>query len=129
MGNRTLDAPAVAPPFGKYSHAVEVPAGQRWLCVSGQVGVTPNGVVARGAQAQCEQAFANLLAILEDAAMGLDDIVRLGVFLVDAGDVAAYRAVRDRVLDGRRPASTLLVVEALASEEWLVEIEMTAARP
>ena len=119
--------PAIAAPFGGYSHAVEVPAGMRQLHVSGQVGVAPDGTLATGTEAQCARAFDNLLAILAGAGMGLDDIVKIDVYLTRPDDVAAYRAVRDRVLEGRRPASTLLVVSALADPRWLVEIQMTAA--
>jgi enamine deaminase RidA (YjgF/YER057c/UK114 family) len=35
---RSYNPDAVAPPFSRYSHAVETPAGARWLHVSGQVG-------------------------------------------------------------------------------------------
>jgi hypothetical protein len=51
--------PTVAPPFSRYSHGVEAPAKARWLIISGQVGVTPEGEVLTGAQAQIEQAWRN----------------------------------------------------------------------
>ena len=120
-------AASIAPPFSAYSHAVEVPPGLRSLQVSGQVGVAPDGTLPESFTAQCEQAFHNLFAILEEAGMGLDDVVKLGVFLTRSGDVAGYRDVRDRLLEGRRPASTLLVVAGLANPRWLVEIELVAA--
>ena len=40
---------SVAPPFSRFSHAVEVPAGARWLHISGQIGVKPDGTIAEGA--------------------------------------------------------------------------------
>jgi enamine deaminase RidA (YjgF/YER057c/UK114 family) len=52
----------VAPPFSRYSHAVEAPAAARWLHVSGQIGVKPDGTVAAGAEAQLEQARRNIFA-------------------------------------------------------------------
>ena len=118
----------VSPPFGKYSHAVEVGPGARWLHVSGQVGVMPDGKIAQGISDQCEWAWKNLLAILDDAHMGLSDVVKITTYLVNAGHVAAFREARDRVVGDIRPASTLVVVEALASPEWLVEVELTAAK-
>lgn len=118
----------VAPPFGNYSHAAVVAKGAQWLHLSGQVGVQPDGTLAQGIDAQCEWAWKNLLAILESSGMGLGDVVKTTTYLVDVDHVAAFRRVRDRVIGAHRPASTLVVVQALASPEWLVEIELEAAR-
>ena len=124
-----FDSPAgVAPPFGKYSHRALVDEGARWLHVSGQVGVKPDGSMAAGIDAQCEWAWKNLLAILESSGMELADVVKTTTYLTDSAHVAAFRNARDRVIGDHRPASTLVVVAALASPEWLVEIELVAAR-
>ena len=113
--------------FSTYSLAVEAPAQARWLHVSGQVGVAPDGALAEGPEAQMETAFRNLLAILNSAGMGPHDLVKVTVFLTRAEDVGRYREVRDRMLAGATPASTLLVVAALGDPDWLVEIEAIAA--
>ncbi len=113
--------------FSSYSLAVEAPAGARWLHVSGQVGVAPDGSLAQGTEAQMETAFRNLLAILNSAGMGPHDLVKITVFLTRSEDVGLYRQVRDRMLAGATPASTLLVIAALADPGWLVEIEAVAA--
>ena len=118
----------VAPPFGKYSHAGEVEAGARWLHASGQVGVMADGTMAEGIAAQCEWAWKNLQGILQGAGMEMSDVVKTTTYLVDAGHVAAFREARDRAIGDYRPASTLIVVKALASSEWLVEIELVAAK-
>ena len=118
----------VAPPFGKYSHAGEVDAGARWLHVSGQVGVTADGTMAEGIAAQCEWAWKNLQGILQGAGMEMSDVVKTTTYLVDAGHVAAFREARDAAVGDHRPASTLIVVQGLASPEWLVEIELVAAK-
>jgi 2-iminobutanoate/2-iminopropanoate deaminase len=118
---------AVAPPFSRYSHGVEAPANARWLYVSGQVGVTPEGKVAEGAAAQIEQAWRNVLSVLETAGMGPRDLVKVTTFLIDRADLPAARAIRDRMLQGAEPASTLLFVAGLASPDWQVEIEAVAA--
>jgi 2-iminobutanoate/2-iminopropanoate deaminase len=118
---------AVAPPFSPYSHGVEAPASTRWLYVSGQVGVTPEGRVLDGAEAQIEQAWRNVLSVLEAAGMGPRDLVKVTTFLLDRADLAAARAIRERMLQGAEPASTLLIVAGLASPEWRVEIEAVAA--
>ncbi len=117
----------IAAAFSSYSLGVEAPAQARWLHVSGQVGVAPDGALAEGPEAQMETAFRNLLAILNSAGMGPHDLVKVTVFLTRPEDVGLYRQVRDRMLAGATPASTLLVVAALADPDWLVEIEAVAA--
>jgi 2-iminobutanoate/2-iminopropanoate deaminase len=118
---------AVAPPFSRYSHGLEVPGDARWLHISGQVGVAPEGKVADGAEAQIEQAWRNVLSVLEAAGMGPRDLVKVTTFLINRADLPTARAVRDRMLQGAAPASTLLFVAGLASPDWLVEIEAIAA--
>jgi enamine deaminase RidA (YjgF/YER057c/UK114 family) len=118
----------VAAPAGKYSHSVEVGPNARWLTISGQIGVQPDGTVAEGFEAQCRTAFNNLLAILADAGMGPEDVVKQTVFLIRREDLSAYRTLRDEAMGDCKPASTLLFVAGLASSDFLVEIEMTAAK-
>jgi enamine deaminase RidA (YjgF/YER057c/UK114 family) len=118
---------SVAPPFSRYSHAVETPAGARWLHVSGQVGVKPDGSLAEGVEAQIEQAFLNIFAALQSAGMSKHDLVKLTVFLTDQSNLPAFRSVRDKLVLPAEPASTLLIVAGLARPEWLVEIEAIAA--
>lgn len=124
---KQYNPPTVAPPFARYSHGIEAPAGARWLFISGQVGVTPEGKVAEGAEAQIEQAWRNVLSVLEAAGMGPRDLVKVTTFLINRADLPTARTVRERILHGAEPASTLLFVAGLASPEWLVEIEAIAA--
>ena len=125
---RRYNPAAVAPPFSTYSQAVEVPPGARQLQVSGQVGVTPDGQTVEGAEAQIEQSWRNLLAILAEAGMGAEDIVKVTGFITRPDLTGLYREVRERMLGGAEPASTLLVVAGLASPDWVVEIEVVAAK-
>ena len=117
----------IAPPFSRYSHGVETEGNVRWLHISGQVGVTPDGKLADGAEAQIEQAWRNVLNVLDAAGMGPRDLVKVTTFLINRADLATARAVRDRMLQGAEPASTLIFVASLASPDWLVEIEAIAA--
>ncbi len=119
--------PTVAPPFSRYSHGVEGAASARWLHISGQLGVKPDGTLAEGAEAQMEQAWRNIFAILEAAGMTKRDLVKTTVFLTVHGDTALARRVRDRMLDGATPASTLIFVAGLARPDFLIEIEAIAA--
>ena len=119
----------VHPPAGKYSHGVEVPAGARLLYVAGQVGARPDGTTAPSEAAQCEQAWANVKAVLEAAGMTLADVVKFNAYITRADLIPVYRDARDRVLGNTPPAaSTLVVVAALANPAWVVEIECVAAK-
>ncbi len=117
----------IAAAFSSYSLGVEAPAKARWLHASGQVGVAPDGSLAQGSEAQLETAFRNILAILSSAGMGPHDLVKVTVFLTRSEDVGLYRQVRDRMLAGATPASTLVVISALADPGWRVEVEAIAA--
>ncbi len=115
-------------PASPYSHVAATPAGARWVHVSGQIGIDAAGRTAEGFAAQAEQAWRNILACLAAGGMVIDDIVKVTTYLVDPAHVPESRAVRARFLAGHAPASTLVIVRALAGPAWLVEIEATAAR-
>jgi enamine deaminase RidA (YjgF/YER057c/UK114 family) len=117
----------VAAPFSRYSHGVEA-AAERWLLISGQVGVDREGRLAEGAAAQMEQAWRNIFAILADAGMDAGNLVKITAYLTRREDLKAFREVRDRNLAEVKPASTLVIVSGLADPGWLVEIEAVAAR-
>src|SRR5664280_3456745 len=80
---KTRNPPTVAPPAAMYSHSVEVPPNARWLFTAGQVGVRPDGTLPEGFEAQHDQIWQNTLAILTDASMGPENIVRLNVYSTD----------------------------------------------
>jgi len=121
--------PAGAPkPFSKYSQAVAVPAQARWLHVSGQVGATPDGTILKGFDAQAAQCWKNIIAILAADGMGVEDLVKVDIFVTSAEFVGASRRIRDEALKGAEPASTFLVVAALAHPDLVVEIEAVAAK-
>jgi enamine deaminase RidA (YjgF/YER057c/UK114 family) len=60
--------------------------------------------------------------------MGVADIVRINAYVIGAEGIAAFREVRNRMVGDLKPASTLVVVAALASPAWKVEIECVAAK-
>jgi enamine deaminase RidA (YjgF/YER057c/UK114 family) len=98
----------------------------QWLHVAGQIGVDAHGSLAAGVQNQADAAWKNLLAILADADMGVQHLVKITTYLLDAKNLPAVNAVRKEYLDEHRPAATLVVVKELARPEWLFEIEATA---
>lgn len=124
---RRITPATIHPPFANYCHATAVPAGARWLVLSGQLGIRPDGTVPAAVAEQAVACFDNLRAILAAGGMGLADLVRLTTYLTDAADLAAYMAVRDRHVGAPPPASTLLVVQALARPQFKIEIEALAA--
>lgn len=129
MTLRGLTPPDIRPPFARYAHGVEVRAGARLLFSSGQLGLAPDDALPDGAQAQAARCFANLDAILRDAAMTRADVVRLNAYVTDRAHMAGYMAARDAwVADlPAPPASTLMIVSGFTRPEFLVEIEMIAA--
>ena len=114
-------------PFSNYSQAVEVAAGSRLLHVSGQVGATVDGKIPQDEAEQHELAWRNVLAILEAAGMTARNLVDCHVFITNPASVGLYRRVRDHMLEGAKPAATLLLVAGLADPKWMVEIAAVAA--
>jgi enamine deaminase RidA (YjgF/YER057c/UK114 family) len=106
---------------------MSVTGATRWLEVSGQVGIDPDGTPAGDSAAQMKRCFQNIIAVLQDAGMVVGNLVKITAFITSADDVALFRSVRDEMLAGHVCASTLLVVSALANPAWSVEIEAVAA--
>ena len=119
--------PGISAPSSAYSHGVSAPADARWLYVSGQVGLNPDGTLAGDGAAQMAACWTRIFAILEDAGMTKENIVKVTAFITDAALVGTYREVRDAHMDGHLTASTLLVILGLAHPDWVVEIEAVAA--
>lgn len=118
-----LNPKSVPQPASAYSQAIRHRAGASRLVISGQIGVTADGTVLDGLEAQVDQAFANLVAIVEAAGLKRGNIVKIVAYMVAGGDVAVYRQARDRLFQGHRPASTYIVVAGLADPRFLFEIE------
>jgi 2-iminobutanoate/2-iminopropanoate deaminase len=119
--------PSVAPGAG-YSHGIELPPQARLLYLAGQLGVAADGKLAPDIREQATQAWRNLGAVLQAAGMGFENLVKLTHFLVRREDIAVYREVRAQFLGKHAPASTLLVISALARPDALVEVEAVAAK-
>ena len=127
MPHRIVDI-GVARQIGAYSDAVEVEPGLRWLMTSGTPGLAENGALPDDIAGQAEIAWQHIEKMLAQAGMSVADIVKSTHYLTRAEDIAAYGQVRARHLGDVRPASMLLVVPQLVRPEFLVEIEVVAAR-
>ncbi len=123
--NHTPDS--ISAPSSAYSHGIMVDGATRWLHVSGQVGLAPDGSLAGDTSAQMETCWWRIFEILGNAGMNKENIVKVTAFLTNPDEVGLYREVRDRLMDGHETASTLLIVAGLAHPDWTVEIEVVAA--
>ena len=124
---RYLAPGTIRPPFARYSHGVEVPPGKRLVLCSGQLGIALDETVPEDAGAQAELCFANIAAILAEAGLGLQDIVRINAYVTAREHLRPYMDVRDRLFAEPAPASTLMIVSGFARPEFKVEVEVVAA--
>lgn len=117
----TKNAPAA---IGPYSQAVQV---GNMLFASGQLGLDPaTGQFPEGAvKEQTEQAFKNVKAILAEAGLTMDNVVKTTVFLADMGDFAAMNEVYAAQFEGTFPARSAVAVKTLPKNA-LVEVEVIA---
>jgi enamine deaminase RidA (YjgF/YER057c/UK114 family) len=122
-----LTPKSIKPPFARYSHGVEIPAGKRIILCSGQLGIGPDDAVPEDPGAQTELCFKNISAILGEAGLTLNDIVRINAFVSDRAHLQAYMDVRNRLFSDPAPASTLMIVSGFARPEFKVEVEVLAA--
>lgn len=126
MSKQIVNPPGVSKPQG-YSHAVKKTGTPLFL--AGQVALDAAGkVVGEGdVAAQVEQVFQNVRAVVGACDGTMADIVKLTVYVTDVSHRAAVAAARLRHFpDGQYPASTYLVVSALAVPQLLVEIDAVA---
>ncbi|GFE65171.1 RidA family protein [Litoreibacter roseus] len=126
---KALNPNSIAPPFARYSHGAAAAPGCQLIATSGQLGMTADGTVPEGAEAQAKICFANIDAVLAEAGAGREDVLRLNAYVTDRAHMAGYMAARDAWLANISPppASTLVIVIGFTRPEFVVEIEATAA--
>ena len=111
--------------LGPYVQAVDT--GSTVYC-SGQLGIDPaTGALAEGVVAQAHQSLKNLQAVLGEAGLTLDSVVKTTVFVQDLGDFGAVNEVYGSYFHGGFPARSCVQIAALPKNA-LVEIECIAAR-
>lgn len=129
MSLQHINPEGIPKPSG-YSQIV-IAEGKRLIAVAGQVGVDANGVTVGvgDLEAQARQALRNLKTALAAASADFGDVIAVTVYIVNfkPTDRQTLNRVREEFFrDIPSPASTLVGVQALASEEYLIEIEATA---
>jgi len=113
-------------PIGGYAHQIEISGPQRWLAISGQIGMQADGALPDDPLEQFEIALDNISQNLQAAGMGIHDLVKLTIYLVGPIDTARRREASSRWLQGHQPCMTLIYVAGLATPNIKVEIEAWA---
>ena len=118
----TTAAPAA---IGPYSQAIDL---GNMVFISGQIPVNPaTGEIPEGIKAQTAQSIANIKAILAEAGLTIDNVVKTTVFLADMADFTAMNEVYAEAFTAPFPARSAVAVRELP-KQVLVEIETIAVR-
>ncbi|WP_062207370.1 RidA family protein [Aureimonas sp. AU12] len=104
-----------------FARAVEADG---WLYVSGQVAMEKGEIVGGGVVAQTHKTMENLLAILKEAGYGLEDVVRVGVWLDDPRDFWSFNGVYAQYFGEHPPARAC--VQSAMMVDCKVEIDCVA---
>lgn len=120
-------------PLGQYSHVTRVRASE-FLFVAGMLAADRDGklVGADDFDAQCAQVFHNIEAALRSAGAGWANVVQFTTYLAHSQDIAKFMTFRLREFprmfpNGVYPPNTLLVIDRLVAEPFLVEVQTVAA--
>lgn len=122
---KAISTTAAPGAIGPYSQAID--AGS-FVFVSGQIPVNPaTGEIPEGITAQTTQSLANVKAILTEAGLTVDNVVKTTVFLASMDDFVAMNNVYATVFTEPFPARSAVAVKTLP-KNVLVEIEVIATR-
>ncbi|HEU4493218.1 MAG TPA: RidA family protein [Rubrobacteraceae bacterium] len=129
MARTQITNPKLPAPMrgGAYSSGVEAPSG-RTVYVSGQVAFDAEGkVIGEGdIKAQTETVLEHVKTVVEEADGGMEDIVKVTVFITNMGLYDQIHEVRRRYFEEPFPASSMVEVSALIDPRLLIEIEAVA---
>jgi 2-iminobutanoate/2-iminopropanoate deaminase len=124
----TIHDIGVANQIGAYSDSIEAGPNLRWLITSGTPGLSAKGELPADIAGQAEPAWDHIIRMLGRAGMTVSDVVKVTQYLTKAEDIQAYAKVRARFFGEARPASMLLVIPQLVRLEFLLEVEVMAAK-
>lgn len=113
-------------PLAAYSHQIEVTEAKRWLVLSGQIGMRPDGSLPDDPIEQFKVTLDNIHKNLLAAGMEIRDLVKLTIYLAGEMDTIKRREILAEWLGNHAPCSTLLYVAALALPNIKVEIDVWA---
>ena len=120
-------------PLGQYSQITRVKASE-FVYIAGQLATDRDGRIigADDFDAQCVQVFANIETALKSVGAGWGNVVEFTTYLVHSQDIPKFMTYRKRAFpgffpDGAYPPNTLLMVDRLVQEPFLVEVKTIAA--
>ena len=130
MTSNIFRNPSTLPkPEGKWTHAIEVPAGARTLYIAGQAGFDSNGNLPDDFESQAENTYSNIVKVLKDANMTVEDLVMGTIFMVNPGsNIDLLIAASAKHFGKHAWAGTLIYVKSLAYPNLLLEINAIAAK-
>jgi len=124
---------ALGKPLGQYSHVTRVKASET-LYIAGMVAADKDGklIGKDDFDAQCGQVFRNIEAALKSAGAGWANVAEFTTYLVHSQDIPKFMAFRLREFpkmfpNGVYPPNTLLVIDRLVGEPYLIEVQTVAA--
>lgn len=130
-----LNPPGTAPAQGLYSHVGVAPAGSVAF-IAGQLAVGSQGeVVGKGDfAAQFAQVFANLGDVLKGMGGDFNHVVKFTTYLVHSQDIEQFMVLRRELFPklfatSVYPPNTLLVIDRLVKEDFVIEVEAVATLP
>ncbi|HEX2385937.1 MAG TPA: RidA family protein [Candidatus Binatia bacterium] len=128
MANKIIQPKNLNDPRPRYSHGI-VAEGGRLLFIAGQTAVDKDGnVVGKGdIEAQTQQVYKNLTAVLEEAGASFNNLVMTTTYIVDRKYREGYNKVRMQYYKQNSPTSTLVIISGLAHPDYLIEINAIAA--
>jgi enamine deaminase RidA (YjgF/YER057c/UK114 family) len=126
-----LNPDGLGKPLGQYSHITRVKASE-FLFIAGQVGADRDGRTPADFDAQCVQVFANLGAALASQGASFANVVEFTTYMVHSQDIPKFMSYRTREFPrlfagSAYPPNTLLVIDRLVREEFLIEVSAVAA--
>ena len=126
MPRSVVTDPTAPAPVGPYSHAAS--GFGDLLYLSGQTPIDPatGSLIDGGIALQAERVFSNLASVLAAAKLGLADVVKVNVYLIDMADFAAMNSVYATVFSPPYPARTTVAVAGLPLGAG-IEVELVAA--
>jgi enamine deaminase RidA (YjgF/YER057c/UK114 family) len=120
-------------PLGQYSQITRVKASE-FVYIAGQLATDRAGAIigADDFDAQCVQVFANIETALKSVGAGWGNVVEFTTYLVHSQDIPKFMTYRKREFpgffpDSAYPPNTLLMVDRLVQEPFLVEVKTIAA--
>lgn len=128
MAVSALNPTSLKFPAGPYTHGLKVTDASEWLFTTGQVALAADGSIPEEAAAQSELVWSYLLALLRDAGMTVDNIIKTNVYAVSAEVMTAHNLVRNSVLGDSKPATTAVIVAGLANPKYLIEVDLVACK-